>query len=221
MAEPACARRMIGGNLGAALLTLKPDWQTAKIRRSATASPNCVMLFGITSDFELTVQMWSKSVVDASYISRRVAEAAGGTAVKQLEEYSQLHGPVSVLDVCCGAGGLFQGLTHSGFFEVELAVDQDILAANTFRENNPRSTVVCTDLNSFLKFSSDRKRGKITDPLVSSDGGVIPNHTVPRLLNLGVLCGDLQNWLGTPCGSFSAANRHKKSDDPRYSVLNF
>ncbi|KAK7007272.1 S-adenosyl-L-methionine-dependent methyltransferase [Favolaschia claudopus] len=129
--------------------------------------------------------------------------------LKQLEEYSQLHGPVSVLDVCCGAGGLSQGLTQSVFFEVELAVDQDILAANTFRENNPRSTVVCTDLNSFLKFSSDRKRGKITNPLVSSDGGVIPNHTVPRLLNLGVLCGDLKNWLGTPCGSFSAANRHK------------
>ncbi|KAK6978320.1 S-adenosyl-L-methionine-dependent methyltransferase [Favolaschia claudopus] len=87
------------------------------------------------------------------------------------------------------AGGLSHGLTQSGFFEVELAVDQDILAANTFRESNPRSTVVCTDLNSFLKFSSDRKRGKITDPLVSSDGAVIPNHTVPRLLNLGVLCG--------------------------------
>ncbi|KAK7034293.1 hypothetical protein R3P38DRAFT_2772374 [Favolaschia claudopus] len=86
MAEPACARRMIGGNLGAALLTLKPDWQTAKIRRSATASPNCVMLFGITSDFELTVQVWSKSVVDASYISRRVAEAAGGAKYSKKEE---------------------------------------------------------------------------------------------------------------------------------------
>ncbi|KAK7025797.1 S-adenosyl-L-methionine-dependent methyltransferase, partial [Favolaschia claudopus] len=132
--------------------------------------------------------------------------------LKQLEEYSQLHGPVSVLDVCCGAGGLSHGLTQSGFFEVELAVDQDILAANTFRESNPRSTVVCTDLNSFLKFSSDRKRGKITDPLVSSDGAVIPNHTVPRLLNLGVLCG------GTPCGSFSAANRHKSRSICRSSI---
>jgi len=55
--------------------------------------------------------------------------------------------PPIVIDLFCGAGGLSEGLTQSGF-DVRVGLDFDPHALATFRANHPQAESICADVSS-------------------------------------------------------------------------
>ncbi|KAJ7137682.1 S-adenosyl-L-methionine-dependent methyltransferase [Mycena epipterygia] len=133
----------------------------------------------------------------------------------ELEDPKRLvrrHGRISVLELFAGGGGLSQGLTQSGFFTTEWAVERSVSAANTFRANHPETKVLCVDINEFLRYCTEQRDGKNPVPLRSTDGTVIPDDQIPHPGDFQAVCG------GPPCQSFSRANSHQRPDDPRSAL---
>lgn len=89
------------------------------------------------------------------------------------------------VDICCGLGGLSEGLRMAGF-DVRLALDSSPSAALTYQRNNPGALVALQDLTQLNKFQR-----------YLSAVGIGRGQ-------LAVLAG------GTPCQSFSAANSRKQ-----------
>jgi DNA (cytosine-5)-methyltransferase 1 len=94
-------------------------------------------------------------------------------------------GFATAVDICCGLGGLSEGLEMAGF-NVRLALDASPSAVGTYQRNHPKTLVAIQDVTQFRKFQR-----------YLSALGIRPH-------GLGLLAG------GTPCQSFSAANSRKK-----------
>ncbi|KAJ6502172.1 S-adenosyl-L-methionine-dependent methyltransferase [Mycena sanguinolenta] len=124
-------------------------------------------------------------------------------------------GPLPVLEVFSGAGGLSQGLGQSKFFQTQWAVERSVPAAKTFSLNHPETHVLCADINDLLQYSAEIRYGDgKPSPLQSSDedSTPIPDDWIPKMGQPGLVCG------GPPCQSFSGANSHKKENDPRSNL---
>jgi len=94
-------------------------------------------------------------------------------------------GDLAAVDICCGLGGLSEGLGMAGF-DVRLGIDNSPSAALTYQRNHPNALVALQDLSQLRKFRS-----------YLSAVGIAP-------YKLAVLAG------GTPCQSFSGANTKKR-----------
>jgi len=92
--------------------------------------------------------------------------------------------PIAV-DVCCGLGGLSEGLEMAGF-DVRLGLDHSPSAVRTYQRNHRGALVAIQDLAQLRKFQ-----------------GYLAAAGIARG-QLAVLAG------GTPCQSFSAANSRKR-----------
>jgi DNA (cytosine-5)-methyltransferase 1 len=92
---------------------------------------------------------------------------------------------LAAVDICCGLGGLSEGLAMAGF-DVRLGIDSSPSAARTYQLNHPDALVALQELTQLRKFRS------YLDAV-----GIGQGH-------LAVLAG------GTPCQSFSAANTKKR-----------
>ena len=92
---------------------------------------------------------------------------------------------LTAVDICCGLGGLSEGLEMAGF-DVRLALDSSPSAVRSYQQNRPGALVAIQDLTQLRDFR------KYLSAVGIGKGG--PD----------VLAG------GTPCQSFSAANSRKK-----------
>lgn len=124
----------------------------------------------------------SGSASEPEAIARSLGASEGGKATGQASESRER--PVAI-DLCCGLGGLSEGLRMAGF-DVRLGLDYSASAVVTYQQNNPGSLVALQDLSQLRKFKS-----------YLAAVGIAPGH-------LDVLAG------GTPCQSFSAANSRKR-----------
>ncbi|KAF7363771.1 BAH domain-containing protein [Mycena sanguinolenta] len=138
------------------------------------------------------------------------------TEVEEIESLPlRFGGPLPVLEVFSGAGGLSQGLDQSKFFQTKWAVERSVPAAKTFELNHPETNVLCADINDLLQYSAEMRYGDGgPSPLQSSDEDctLIPDAKIPKMGQPGLVCG------GPPCQSFSGANGHKKENDPRSNL---
>jgi DNA (cytosine-5)-methyltransferase 1 len=103
----------------------------------------------------------------------------------QLPLPSKLHS----LDVFAGCGGLSEGFHQCGLSETKWAVEIDEPAAQAFRLNNPKSTVLVNDCNELLKLVMEGK--EFNDK----------KQRLPKKGEVDLLCG------GPPCQGFSGMNR--------------
>ena len=95
---------------------------------------------------------------------------------------------VSLVDICCGAGGLSKGLTDTGLITPILGVDIFTEALKTYELNNPYTSTILGDVR------------KITNELY---GEAIDN------LNVDIVAA------GVPCQGFSLANLKRNVEDER------
>lgn len=93
---------------------------------------------------------------------------------------------LAAVDLCCGLGGLSEGLRMAGF-EIPLAVDYSPAAVRTYQRNHPDALVAIQELTQLRRFRS-----------YLAAVGLGGRH-------IGLLAG------GTPCQSFSAANSRKRA----------
>ncbi|CEL55663.1 DNA (cytosine-5-)-methyltransferase [Rhizoctonia solani AG-1 IB] len=115
-----------------------------------------------------------------------------------------------MLDLFSGAGGLTQGLILSGVCEPKYAIDHDAAALQTYKQNFPGVNAIHQDVNVAL-----------SDTLVAASAGhdraPTPDDskeaTLPGRYDVDFICA------GPPCQSFSGANRFKKDNDPRTTMI--
>ena len=94
----------------------------------------------------------------------------------------------TLVDICCGAGGLSKGLTDTGLITPILGVDIFTEALKTYELNNPYTSTILGDVR------------KITNELY---GEAIDN------LNVDIVAA------GVPCQGFSLANLKRNVEDER------
>ncbi|EKM55273.1 uncharacterized protein PHACADRAFT_184086 [Phanerochaete carnosa HHB-10118-sp] len=126
------------------------------------------------------------------------------------------HGPLRCLELFAGAGGLASGLHQSGFVETKWAVESSPSAALSFAANNPRCTVYTQCSNVLLRHAIEtqqapRSRPRQVASLNHKDKDALP--PMPKPGEVDFICG------GPPCQSFSGANRWKKADDIRSTLI--
>lgn len=97
---------------------------------------------------------------------------------------------VHVVDFFSGCGGTSQGLKNAGF-EILAAIDNDPIAADSYKQNFPEAVV----------FNSD-----VRDVTVTDLNAILPEGPV-----LFAGCA--------PCQPFSKQNRGQRADDPRRGLL--
>ena len=117
-------------------------------------------------------------------IGNAVPSILGYNIVKQIKEYINIDNAV---DLFCGAGGLSLGLSRAGV-NVELAVDIDKHACETYKLNHIETKVIQGDL------TTDETKNKIFEAIANVD--------------VDLICG------GPPCQGFSNAGL-RMIDDPR------
>lgn len=100
---------------------------------------------------------------------------------------------LSAIDLFCGGGGLTEGLKQSGF-EVVAAIENNSVAADTFRENNKET----------ILFEEDIRFVSCNDILKKSN------------LNIG----EISLLVGCPpCQGFSSLTKNYNHDDKRNSLI--
>lgn len=104
---------------------------------------------------------------------------------------------LKTMEIFSGCGGLSEGLKQSGVADLRWAVEMNIEAAQSFRINNPETTVFTNDCNTVLKnvMKGAKRDGK---------------NLYPQKGEVELLCG------GPPCQGFSGMNRY---GDGEYSQM--
>lgn len=97
-------------------------------------------------------------------------------------------GKYSMVDLCCGAGGISKGFEMSGAFEVLLGVDIFTCAIDTFKLNHPKTTTILGDVR---QISDEQYKIAVGD----------------RHINVVA--------AGVPCQGFSLSNKKRDKDDER------
>ncbi|CAE6445450.1 unnamed protein product [Rhizoctonia solani] len=116
-----------------------------------------------------------------------------------------------MLDLFSGAGGLTQGLVLSGVCEPQYAIDHDAAALTTYRQNFPGTNTIHQDVNVALSET-------LVAALAGRDRAPTPDDTddpepLPGRYDVDFIVA------GPPCQSFSPANRFKRDNDPRTTMI--
>ncbi len=132
-------------------------------------------------------------------------------ARRRKEEFASAGRKLLAMDVFAGCGGLTHGLDGGGAVETRWAIEWDSKAAATFKHNFPHATVYNEDVNRLLHQARKEEAGIATKPLRGRNGKVMPK--MPKRGEVDFLYG------GPPCQDFSGANRFRKSNSIKNSLL--
>ena len=105
------------------------------------------------------------------------------------------HGNRPVLSLFSGAGGLDHGFLKAGYQPI-VAIDNNPAALDTYKSNNPRTSVIQMDL-------ARADPHEVIDIWERHSAGASP---------LGIIGGP-------PCQGFSSANVRQKNTDPRHQLV--
>lgn len=127
------------------------------------------------------------------------------------EEFAKAGRKLPAMDVFAGCGGLTHGLDAGGAVETRWAVEWDVEAASTFKKNFPHATMYNEDVNKLLHQARKEELGVKTRQLRDRSGKLMPR--MPKRGQVDFLYG------GPPCQDFSAANRFRKANSIKNSLL--
>ncbi|KAJ3984503.1 S-adenosyl-L-methionine-dependent methyltransferase, partial [Lentinula detonsa] len=114
------------------------------------------------------------------------------TQLAMYRDFLAQEGPLSMLELFSGAGGLGTGLDQSNFVKTAAAVEFDRYAAETYQINHPDTTVYCKDVIELLRGLEDG------DDVKSLNG-----KPFPKPGDIDIIAG------GPPCQAFSGANHNR------------
>ena len=127
------------------------------------------------------------------------------------EEFAKDGRKLLAMDVFAGCGGLTHGLDAGGAVETRWAVEWDVEAASTFKKNFPHATMYNEDVNKLLHQARKEELGVKTRQLRDRSGQLMPR--MPKRGHVDFLYG------GPPCQDFSGANRFRKANSIKNSLL--
>jgi len=131
---------------------------------------------------------------------------------KTLEEFHTSQGPIRVLELFSGAGGLGLGLQNSKATITDWAVEFAPAPARTLKKNFPHVQVYNEDVSNFLERAMAEDRGIDTSNYEDIEGNPVSTRT-PKRGEVGMIAG------GFPCPGFSGCNHNPRNDDLKNTLI--
>ncbi|KAI0064526.1 S-adenosyl-L-methionine-dependent methyltransferase [Artomyces pyxidatus] len=134
-------------------------------------------------------------------------------ALAKKKELLEGHEPMRGLELFSGAGGLSTGFDMSGFVDTRWAIEFSPSCCLSYKENKSQTTVYNQCTNMLLQHAIDIRDGKNPAALKSNLDKKTRLPPMPQPGDVDFIYG------GLPCQSYSGANRHKKADDVRSTLV--